>query len=255
MEDDENDEIIKDIQFGFRRFQAPAKRIDEKRHVFLLDVPSSPIYRWLPSWTPQLVRSWLQRLLPEWFLPTSVILKERNPDRADSYENEIDTYRHLQSLQGTHIPRLFGEAAVYDHERTRSQISKRPIPAILLEHVDGKPLHSLPTEELENPCLVKQLEEIYRLFTKNGVVHGDPRLRNFLRVGDKVFAIDFELSSPPGDITNKHELETLKSEIRRRGTQPQKAKSVHPRPGRVLLINGSDVKQLGTANAIGAPEG
>jgi tRNA A-37 threonylcarbamoyl transferase component Bud32 len=183
-------------------------------------------------------------LLPEWFLPTSVILKERNPERADSYENEIDTYRHLRSLQGTHIPRLFGEAAIHDHERTRFQISKRPIPAILLEHVDGDPLHSLPTEELENPRLVKQLEEMYRLLTKNDVVHGDPRLHNFLRVGDKVFAIDFELSSPPGDTTNKHELETLKSEIRRRERHLQKAKSVHPCSGRVFLINGSQVTQV-----------
>ncbi|KAL2127635.1 hypothetical protein VTI74DRAFT_10376 [Chaetomium olivicolor] len=75
MEDDENNEI-KDILFGLRRFRAPAKRIYANRHVYLLDVPPNPIARWLSSWTPQLVRSWLQRLLPEWFLPTTVILKE-----------------------------------------------------------------------------------------------------------------------------------------------------------------------------------
>lgn len=69
---------------------------------------------------PQPVLSWLVRLLPEWFLPPTVILKERNGEKpAESYENELDTYHHLRSLQGTYIPRLYGEAAVYTCAPTR----------------------------------------------------------------------------------------------------------------------------------------
>ncbi|KAL2179613.1 uncharacterized protein P884DRAFT_268013 [Thermothelomyces heterothallicus CBS 202.75] len=228
MEDDENDKI-KDIQFGFRRFRAPAKRIYANRHVFLLDVPPNPIACWLSSWMPQLVCSWLQRLLPEWFLPATVTLKERNPQKADSYENEIATYKHLRHLQGHCIPRMFGEVASYDHEQTKYQISKRPIPSILLEKVEGESLHNLPAEELGNPRLLEELQDMYNLLTENGVVHGDPQLHNFLRVGEKIVAIDFEFSRPlPSDITNEYELEDLKDEIERRGRQTQ---SPGPAPG------------------------
>ncbi|KAL2143200.1 hypothetical protein VTI28DRAFT_278 [Corynascus sepedonium] len=250
MEDDEIDEIeTKDIQFGFRHFRAPAKRIYADRHVFRLNVPPSPIQCWLPSWTPQLVRSWLQRLLPEWFLPTSVILKERNPEKADNYENEIDTYLHLRSLQGTHIPRLFGEVAVsYPHAQRRYQMSKRPTPAILLENVEGVPLHHLPTEDLGNPRLLEELQGMYNLLTEEGVVHGDPRLHNFLRVDKRIVAIDFEFSYPlPSDITNEDGLETLKIEIEKRERQEQGAESDYPGSGLVFFIDGSQVREgLGT---------
>jgi tRNA A-37 threonylcarbamoyl transferase component Bud32 len=194
---------------------------------------------------PQLVRSWLQRLLPEWFLPASVILKERNPEKADSYENEIDTYQHLQSLQGTHIPRLFGEVAVsHPHAQRRYQMSKRPTPAILLENVEGVPLHHLPTEELGNPRLLEELQGIYNLLTEKGVVHGDPRLHNFLRVDKRIVAIDFEFSYPlPNDITNEDELQTLKSEIEKRVRQAQGVDLVYPGSDLVFFINGSQVRE------------
>ncbi|KAK4095747.1 hypothetical protein N658DRAFT_99969 [Parathielavia hyrcaniae] len=245
MEDDETDDIgtTKEIQFRFRRFRAPAERIYANRHVFRLKVPPSPIQCWLPSWTPQLVRSWLERLLPEWFLPTSVILKERNPEKADNYENEIGTYLHLRSLQGTHIPRLFGEVAVYPHAQRRYQMSRRPIPAILLENVEGVPVHNLSTEELGDPRLLEELQGIYNLLTEKGVVHGDPRLHNFLRVDNRIVAIDFEFSYPlPSDITNKDELETLKIEIEKRGRKAEEPES-DPCSGLILFINGSQVRE------------
>lgn len=100
------------MHYGLRRFQAPAKRVWANRHVFRLQVPPVPLARWLSSWMPPLVRSWLLRWLPAWFLPTTVILKERNPEKADSFENEVEAYRRLQALQGTHIPRFLGEVTV-----------------------------------------------------------------------------------------------------------------------------------------------
>ncbi|KAK4119949.1 hypothetical protein N657DRAFT_244972 [Parathielavia appendiculata] len=229
MEDNENIEI-KDIQFGFRRFQAPAKRIYANRHVFLLDVPPNPIASWVSSWTPQLLRSWLERLLPEWFLPATVVLKERKPEKAEEYENEIDTYQRLYPLQGQYIPRMFGEVASYNPSKTRYRISKRPTPAILLEKVEGDSLHSLPPEELGDPLLLDQLQDMYRLLTENGVVHGDAKLHNFLRdrMGKRIVAIDFELSHPlPDDVTNDNELETLIIEIEQR----RDAQSIGPAPG------------------------
>ncbi|KAK4220410.1 hypothetical protein QBC38DRAFT_494452 [Podospora fimiseda] len=225
---EERQQEIKDIQFGSRRFQAKAKRISANRHVFLLDIPPTPTVSWLSLWMPQPARLWLQRLLPEWFLPTCVILKERNPNKADNYENEVDTYLHLQTLQGRCIPRLFGEVAIHNHSDRRCQISKRPIPAILLEHVRGVPIHSLPAKELGNPQLVEKLQAVYDLLTKEGVLHGDPELHNFLYVDSKIVAIDFEFSSPisDGGITNYEELETLKDQIEDRIEQEQGVKPV-----------------------------
>jgi len=97
-------------------------------------------------------------------------------------------------------------------------MSKRPIPAILLQNITGVPLHRLTFEELASPRLLEELRATYNLLTKEGVVHGDPRLHNFLRVDQRIIAIDFELSCPlPSDITNEDELETLKGEIERQG--------------------------------------
>ncbi|KAK4200250.1 hypothetical protein QBC40DRAFT_280511 [Triangularia verruculosa] len=239
MEDDEDC----GIKFSFRRFRVPVKRIYGNRNVFLLDVPPNLIASWLLFWMPQLVRSWLQRLLPEWFLPTSVILKERNPNKADSYENEIATYLHLRSLQGTYIPRLFGEVAVSDPHAQRYQISKRPTPAILLENVEGVSLHNLPIKELGNPRLLEELQNIYTLFTKGGVIYRDPRLHNFLRVDKRIVAIDFEFSRPlSSKITNEDELETLKIEIEKRKRQAQGAELERPVQGPVIL-NGLRVRE------------
>ncbi|KAK4170870.1 hypothetical protein QBC36DRAFT_165645, partial [Triangularia setosa] len=120
--------------------------------------------------------------------------------------------------------RLFGEVAVSDPHAQRYQISKRPTPAILLENVEGVSLHNLPTEELRNPRVLRELKDIYNLLTEKGVVHGDPRLHNFLRVDERIVAIDFEFSHPlPSDITNENEWETLMREIKKQERQGQGA--------------------------------
>lgn len=149
-------------------------------------------------------------------MPTSVILKERNPQKADSYENEIDTYHRLQSLQGTHIPRFFGEVAVsYPPAQMRYQISQRPTPAILLENVKGVPLQDLLIEDLEDRRLHEQLRCVYDKLTEHGVLHGDPRLHNFLRHNERVVAIDIEFSRPlsNSDTSNEHEFRTFESMV------------------------------------------
>lgn len=184
---------------------------------------------------PWTVLSWLPRLLPEWFLPPRVILKQRNPERADSYENEIDTYERLRPLRGTRIPRFLGEVAVLcPAAEMRHQISQRPTPAILLEHIEGVALRDLAPQELGNPSLVDRLQALYGKLTEQGVVHGDPELHKFLRLGDEsIVAIDFEFAHPlPSTITNEDELETLKTMMRRaRGEE-----DVHPGSDLVIMV-------------------
>ncbi|KAK3896907.1 hypothetical protein C8A05DRAFT_20225, partial [Staphylotrichum tortipilum] len=187
-----------------RWIQHPAIQIHANRHVFLLhDIPSHPIASSFLGrrWAPALVRSWVRRC-PEWFLPQTAILKERNPAKADAYDNEIAVYRHLVRLQGHAIPQLLGEAGSYDPTLARYQVNKRPIPAFLLKHVQGSSLHDLSPEELGDDDLIRALQDVYDALTQHGVFHGDPRLHNFLRVGDRVVAIDLELASPlPCDVT------------------------------------------------------
>jgi thiamine kinase-like enzyme len=66
----------------------------------------------------------------------------------------------------------------------------------MLPPVGGVSLHNLSAEELRNPRLLEDLQDMYKLLTDNGVVHGDPQFHNFLRVGEKIVAIDFESSCP-----------------------------------------------------------
>ncbi|KAK4182609.1 hypothetical protein QBC35DRAFT_444889 [Podospora australis] len=210
MEDNDNvnNEVSKTIQYRSRTIQTTARRIFSNRHVYLLSVPQNPISAWLPGF----LCPWLKWFLPEWFMPSKVILKERNTQKADEFDNEIETYKRLQSLQGYCIPVMFGEAA--SCKTSHVHISNRPAPAILLQNVQGVPLHELPVEQLEDPSLLKELESAYTSFTENGIVHGDPELHNFLRdTNGRVFAIDLELSHLPIHVTNEHELETLKDRI------------------------------------------
>lgn len=83
-------------------------------------------------------------------------------------------------------------------------------------------LHNLPIKDLNNPLLLEELRDMYDLLTEKGVLHGDPRLHNFLRVHQRIVAIDFELSEPlTSKITNEHGLETLKDDIKRRVREAQ----------------------------------
>ncbi|KAI3342002.1 hypothetical protein F4824DRAFT_447818 [Ustulina deusta] len=222
----ESEQSMKEIRLGTRLIRAHARRIYNNRHVFRLELLASPITSWFTSWVPQFVQSRLRPTFPEWFIPSVMILKERNPLKPDEYRNEIEMYKRLQSLQGDVIPRYYGEV-----------ISDNHTPAVLLEFVEGTPLHRLPKEDLlsprvltayrhnmtlhelpdddiPDPQLLLALRHMYHQFTQDGVVHGDPKLHNFIRTEHGVVAIDLEFSHLlPNDITNEHELASLIDEI------------------------------------------
>ncbi|KAK4172704.1 hypothetical protein QBC36DRAFT_196396, partial [Triangularia setosa] len=115
------------------------------------------------------------------------------------------------------------EVAIRNRMQTRHQISNRPIPAMLLEKVNGVPLHRLQAEELRDPRLLMKLQAMYDMLTEKGVVHGDPALHNFLCVDEGVVALDFEFSYLVlrDGITNLDEWRTLEDEIQNRLGQAQ----------------------------------
>lgn len=222
------------VYFRGRKFLASADHIDEYRpHVYRIDVPPlSPSWLlWLVVLLPKLLQCWIQRPFPQWFLPETILVKERNPDRPEDLDNERHYYQHLQDLQGTYIPRFFGEAAVYsDAGRT---------PALLLEYVRGTSLHALPIKRLVSRKALKDINQgcrlgysdfgipdrelwdalrrMYDKLTERGVLHGDAKLDKFLLSdGGFVVAIDFEfarsLPLPSGE-TNEEGLMSLISFI------------------------------------------
>ena len=150
-----------------------------------------------------------------------VFADNSHPKGAEPRKGRWLRQRGRGVLQGDAIPRMFGEAASYNHMLAKYQINKRPIPALLLENLEGSSLYSLSAEELGSSDPLPALQDVYTALTQHGVVHGDPKLHNFFRVGDRVVAINLEMANPlPCDITNEDELRTMESEIERR-LQPE----------------------------------
>lgn len=99
-------------------------------------------------------------------------------------------------MQGIYVPRLYGEATVYN--------GSDEVPALLIEFLEGTPLDCLRLDELAsepalkllgegkrpqnylshleilNPGLGAALRGLIGEFAKLRMVHGDPRLDNFI---------------------------------------------------------------------------
>jgi serine/threonine protein kinase len=200
----------KEIRFRSRVICAPATRIHNNRSVFCLQLPATPTLDRILSWTPLPIQSLLQRIFPEWFLPRIIILKEKTTKREKYFDNELEMYKRLQPLQGDCIPRLLGVATTNGW-----------IPTLVLEYVDGTPLNKLkpgdarantedrtktaaPQESPDNYAVIKLvlrqgLQHTFDLFRQMGVAHGDPELHNFIRVDDRVKAVDLEFAHNLGD--------------------------------------------------------
>lgn len=136
------------VTFRGRTFHAVPEYIHGNRpHVCILHLPPLSAgllcFRWLVSLLPRRLRNLLQeRLLPAWFLPKTVFLKQRNPTRADDHPNELFIYRHLGTPDC--VPRLFEPATVRGPHSTE-------IPALLLELVPGTSLLDMPLEDRLSP--------------------------------------------------------------------------------------------------------
>ena len=159
-------------------------------HIFLLQVhqPAVAIFAAeVLSLLPACARSWAELHFPEWFLPDRIVLKTcRTGDDIDDevaaelFDTELKAYNRLRPLQGIVVPRCFGVAWYKD---TR---------ALVLADVGG---HSLATPEagtLTLEQLSAMLQECYRALHAFGVHQDDSLPGNFVLVGRKLMAVDFE---------------------------------------------------------------
>ncbi|KOS18220.1 hypothetical protein ESCO_002869 [Escovopsis weberi] len=122
----------------------------------------------------------LRRHLPEWFLPPLIVVKSQKPDWDDEFDDELDTYRRLRSLQGSVIPRHFGTARVAG------------LRAHILSDVGGFSLPLKGASGIEDSAFRDMLMRALGALAFQGFIHDDLKLDNFHLVGDRIVVLDLE---------------------------------------------------------------
>lgn len=100
---------------------------------------------------------------------------------------EIKAYEMLQELQGTVIPRFYGQCTI------------NGVPALLLSDIGGETLKMLAhSDDIPVQSLRTLLERALSALSTHGATYGDLRLDNFLLCDDKVMIVDLEsVEFPP----------------------------------------------------------
>lgn len=100
---------------------------------------------------------------------------------AELFDTELKAYHRLKALQGSVIPRCFGQL-YYNGAR-----------ALIVEYLEGVSLSSPVGATLRLEELSTLLQSCYRAFHAFGVHHDDPNLSNFLLVdAGKIMVLDLE---------------------------------------------------------------
>ncbi|KAJ3469507.1 hypothetical protein MRS44_003572 [Fusarium solani] len=129
---------------------------------------------------PLVIQSLAKSVIPGNFLPSRIVIKKLKPGWNDEFKNEKIMYERLLSLQGSLIPKCFGETTVHG---TR---------ALILSEVDGVESCNQKFPCLEPPEFQRRIEEAFAELAKFGLAYGDLKLDNFLLVGDRVVIVDLE---------------------------------------------------------------
>ncbi|KAJ5733468.1 hypothetical protein N7493_002254 [Penicillium malachiteum] len=121
---------------------------------------------------------------PRHGLPKIFIVKQQKHNGEAEFCNEISTYEGLQGLQGTVIPILFSQGLL------------NGCPALILLEAEGMTLRDLA--KLDESAVPEQtiesgLQQAFRELHRNGAIHCDPNLGNFLLCKNgKIVVIDLE---------------------------------------------------------------
>ncbi|KXX81130.1 Lipopolysaccharide core heptose(II) kinase RfaY [Madurella mycetomatis] len=134
---------------------------------------------------PGFAQSWVQAVLPEWFLPNHVVLKKQKEGEEEMimeelFDTEVKAYGRLKPLQGVVIPTCYGRL---HYNGTR---------ALILEYLGGVSLSSPEGATLRLEELSTLLQPCYRALHAFGVHHDDPNLSNFQLVNGKIMVLDLE---------------------------------------------------------------
>lgn len=141
----------------------------------------SRLVLWLLNILPQL-QTYLSTAFPDCLLPPTVILKQMKVGWDEEFNQEKQAYQRLRRLQGTVIPRCYGEAK---YRGTR---------ALVLSDVGGMALNDDNALTLEPAHLRQMIEASFQAIHRSGISPGDFRLDNLHYVKDRIVVLDFEHS-------------------------------------------------------------
>jgi beta-galactosidase GanA len=118
---------------------------------------------------------------------STVIVKQQKKGWEGEFQQEIQAYEKLVSLQGTIIPIFFGQGSFNNHD------------ALVISEVNGITLHDLANENLgvQHEALEKHLKSALSAFDDHGV-YWDAKLDNFMFCAgvnpeqSKVMIVDLE---------------------------------------------------------------
>lgn len=124
------------------------------------------------SFLPAFLRSRLEYLFPEWFLPSSAILKcirsREGEDPGESFLAEQRAYERLRPLQGIVVPRLYGTVRYNGQD------------ALLLQYIPGPTLADSEGAIMTVDEAFSLLQRSYSSMTDLGATQEDAQLRNFI---------------------------------------------------------------------------
>ncbi|KAL2166192.1 hypothetical protein VTG60DRAFT_3152 [Thermothelomyces hinnuleus] len=177
------------FRFRTRYISAFATQLDSDRpHILDLQICPSRVARFFGACVdllPAFAQSWIRALMPEWFLPSRVILKaqkqgESEEVMAELFDTETRAYDRLKPLQGTVIPKCYGLAR-YNGSR-----------AMILERLGGVSLASPQGATLTLEEISALMQPCHRAMHAFGVHHSDPHPANYQLVDGKLMALDLE---------------------------------------------------------------
>ncbi|POR37630.1 Lipopolysaccharide core heptose(II) kinase RfaY [Tolypocladium paradoxum] len=180
------DEEILRIRFRTRAISATSVVANSRYpHIRRLHLHPSSFERFIKLVTnllPAFIGVRIRAAFPEWFLPRDVILKSEKEKNKELFDTEVQAYKQLAALQGVVVPRCYGSVAY------------KGLRSLLLQDIAGVSLAEPAGLTLSLPELSILLQECHRELHSHDVHQDDPQLGNFLLVGGKLVAIDFEMA-------------------------------------------------------------
>lgn len=131
-------------------------------NVHRLEIPHTWLdrqVRWAISWLPFLLQTWFRTNLPEWFLPSKVILKRQKPLWGEEFEREKGIYAILRPVQGSVVPICYGEALCCLGDNWHTSPKRR---SLILSELGGWDLNSDNCPRISIPKLEKMLQDAFQ---------------------------------------------------------------------------------------------
>ncbi|KAK3689466.1 hypothetical protein B0T22DRAFT_172643 [Podospora appendiculata] len=135
------------------------------------------------GYLPCAMQAWFESWFPEWTLPPRLILKQQKKNWDDEVEAEKAAYAKLRPLQGTVIPRLFGEL---QYDKTA---------ALLTSDIGGVCLAAPEGGMLELDEFRRLVCQALAALSRFGALQDDTKLDNFHLTDGRVMVVDLEMTT------------------------------------------------------------